>query len=139
MRFQYINIRFLLFFNSPLLLFVRRPSSLPDCKPESLAQGGRHGVTDLPVLLDGGSVELVGVGETLAPGALSDRHNPVKNAISKGNLMGKMIAYLFCSGCMTLPCLPIGSGFVMVVEKNPSHSTLPYRPAQLLCLEIKIM
>lgn len=124
---------------STIRLLVRSPGGLPDGEPQSLAQGGRHGVTDLPVLLDGGSVELVGVGETLAPGALSDRHNPVKNAISKGNLMGKMIAYLFCSGCMTLPCLPIGSGFVMVVEKNPSHSTLPYRPAQLLCLEIKIM
>ena len=47
----------------------------------------------------------------------------------------KLTTHLFCSGCMTLPCFPIGSGLVMVVEKKPSHSTLPYRPAQLLCLK----
>lgn len=29
-----------------------------------------------------------------------------------------------------LTCLPIGSGLVTVVEKKPSHSSLPYRPAQ---------
>lgn len=31
-------------------------------------------------------------------------------------------------------CFPMGSGLVMVVLKNPSHSILPYKPAQLLCL-----
>ena len=122
----------LIFDASIIRLLVGSPSGIPDCEPQSR----RHGVTDLPVLLDGGSVKLVGVRESLAPGALSDRHNPVMNAISKGNLMENMIAYLFCSGCMTLPCFPIGSGFVMVVEKYPSHSTLPYKPAQLLCLNI---
>ena len=30
-------------------------------------------------------------------------------------------------------CLPMGSGLVMVVEKNPSFSTRPYRPAHWLC------
>lgn len=30
-----------------------------------------------------------------------------------------------CSGCKTRPCLPIGSGLVTVVLKNPSHSSLP--------------
>lgn len=27
-------------------------------------------------------------------------------------------------------CFPIGSGFVIVVLKNPFHSNLPYKPAQ---------
>ena len=31
-------------------------------------------------------------------------------------------------------CFPIGSGLVTVVLKNPSHSSLPYSPAQWLCL-----
>ena len=31
-------------------------------------------------------------------------------------------------------CLPIGSGFVTVVLKNPSQDSLPYSPAQWLCL-----
>ncbi len=77
---------------SIIRLLVRSPSGLPDCEPQSLAQSRRHGVTDLPVLLDGGSVKLVGVGESLAPGALSDRHNPERNAISKGYLIENMIA-----------------------------------------------
>ena len=68
---------------SIIRLFVRSSGGLPDGEPESLAQGGRYGITDLPVLLDRGSVELIRVGETLAPGTLSDRHNPVMNAISK--------------------------------------------------------
>ena len=29
-------------------------------------------------------------------------------------------------------CFPMGSGFVIVVLKKPSHSSLPYNPAQLL-------
>lgn len=32
-----------------------------------------------------------------------------------------------------LACLPIGSGLVTVVLKNPSHSRRPYNPDQLLC------
>ena len=59
-------------------LEVRGSGSLSDGEPEGLAQGGGHSVTDLPVLLNRGSVKLVGVGEALAPGALSDRHNPAK-------------------------------------------------------------
>lgn len=31
-------------------------------------------------------------------------------------------------------CFPIGSGFVIVVLKKPSHSNRPYKPAQWLCL-----
>ena len=59
-------------------LEVRGSGSLSDGEPEGLAQGGGHSVTDLPVLLNRGSVKLVGVGEALAPGALSDRHNPAR-------------------------------------------------------------
>lgn len=33
-----------------------------------------------------------------------------------------------------LTCFPMGSGFVMVVLKKPSHSSRPYSPAQWLCL-----
>ena len=35
---------------------------------------------------------------------------------------------------MYFTCFPIGSGLVIVVLKYPSHSNLPYRPAQWLCL-----
>merc|ERR1719187_987023 len=44
------------------------------------------------------------------------------------------LSSLFCSGWTTWPCLPSGSGSVMVVLKIPSHGTLPYTPCQLLCL-----
>ena len=99
-------------------LDVGGSGSLSDGEPEGLAQGGRHRVTDLPVLLNRGSVKLVGVGKALAPGALSDRHNPARMQCNvMHNKNNNKIADLFCSGCMTLPCFPIGSGLVMVVEK----------------------
>lgn len=46
----------------------------------------------------------------------------------------RTLTTLFCLGCSTRPCLPIGSGFVTVVLKNPSHSKRPYSPAHWLCL-----
>ena len=77
------------FVASILILVVRRPRGLSDGEAQSLAQGGRHGVTDLPVLLDGGPVELVVVREALAPGTLSDRHNPEINVISRSVIFTK--------------------------------------------------
>ena len=54
-----------------------------DLETYGTGEGRRHGVTNLTVLLRGGPVELVGVGEALAPGTLSDRHNPDMNVISR--------------------------------------------------------
>ena len=49
---------------------------VPDLEAEGAAHGRRHGVADLAVLLQRGPVELVGVGEALAPGALPHTHQP---------------------------------------------------------------
>lgn len=42
-------------------------------------------------------------------------------------------AYQLLSGTRSRTCLPMGSGLVTVVLKKPSHSSLPYSPAQWLC------
>ena len=49
---------------------------VPDLQSERLAHGRRHGVPNLPVLVQGGAVELVGVGESLTAGTFSDGHQP---------------------------------------------------------------
>ncbi len=44
----------------------------------------------------------------------------------------QFISWLICIWHVGNTCLPMGSGLVTVVLKNPSHSRRPYRPAQWL-------
>ncbi len=44
----------------------------------------------------------------------------------------QFISWLVCIWHVGNTCLPMGSGLVTVVLKNPSHSRRPYRPAQWL-------
>ena len=66
----------ILSFNKLCLRSLGGGHGVPDLEAEGAAHGRRHGVTDLAVLLQRGPVELVGVGEALAPGALPHTHQP---------------------------------------------------------------
>ena len=63
-------------FNPLRLCSLGGGHGVPDLEAEGAAHGRRHGVTDLAMLLQRGPVELVGVGEALAPGALPHTHQP---------------------------------------------------------------
>lgn len=59
-----------------LVLLPGLGHGLSDLETYGPGQGRRHGVTDLTVLLRGGSMELVGVGEPLSPRPLTNTENP---------------------------------------------------------------
>ena len=66
------------------MCIISRPSfpgghGLSDLHTQRLAQRRRHGVPDLPVLVQDGAVEVVGVGETLAPGTLPHTQHPARS------------------------------------------------------------
>ena len=94
------------------------------------------------------AIKTVSIGKALGPSTLSDADHPVllrmkNSSLWEGSNKFKRISFTFIKtdhairsiNCDQDPltCLPIGSGFVMVVLKYPSHSSRPYSPAQLLC------
>lgn len=88
------------------------------------------------------SEEAVSVWESLRASALPDADHPVLLRMQHTPLKQKTFAFSLVprAGVRQLAwwrgdgrtCLPIGSGLVTVVLKKPSHSSLPYRPAQWL-------
>ena len=49
-------------------------------------------------------------------------------SLRRENDFYRFVIYVLKKKIMT--CFPMGSGLVIVVPKNPSHSSLPYKPAQ---------
>lgn len=109
----------------------------------------------LSVFVQNVSEEAVGVWESLRASALPDADHPVLLRMQHTSLKQNIQIYLSTTDRHSITslvaarsccpneirassrakgrtCLPMGSGLVTVVLKKPSHSSLPYRPAQWL-------
>ena len=78
-----------------------------DLETNGPGQGWRHGVTNLTVLLRGGPMELVGVGEPLRPGPLSDTEDPDNQRLKQIYAYTTPMTKPTCSGQGVSLCLHV--------------------------------
>ena len=110
-----------------------------------LSQGTTHwrrdSITNLSVLVQNVTIKAIRVRKSLGPSTFPDTYNSCPFWVQNPSLNHKTeeksqteaeLENKFHQQCSDEfnTCLPMGSGLVTVVEKNPSHSSRPYNPAQ---------